>query len=95
MLTVLEGNEQTNGRYSGRKERTLVMLRKVAIDPQTFGGKLRIFRKRYDLQRKEFARLVGCSVRSIDRWERNLSSPMGIYKSRIKAVLLDLSMNKK
>jgi DNA-binding XRE family transcriptional regulator len=44
-------------------------------------------RKKLGLSRSDLARLIGCSSRSIDRWEVGETEPQGIYINKLKEVL--------
>jgi transcriptional regulator with XRE-family HTH domain len=48
-------------------------------------------RKKLGLSRSALASLVGCSSRSIDRWETGETEPRGIYVNKLEEILLGTS----
>jgi transcriptional regulator with XRE-family HTH domain len=55
-----------------------------------FGMKLRLFRNREKITQEKFCEVVGCTPRTLYRWEKGQSFPMEVYRPKILEALPDL-----
>jgi len=60
----------------------------------SFGKKIKIFRQQHKVTRQHFSELVGCTLRTLDRWEASDSIPSPIYKSKVNSVILKIGIER-
>lgn len=54
---------------------------------QRFGRRLRLLRNKSKITQEKFCETVGCTTRTLYRWEQGLAYPMEVYRPLVKKVL--------
>jgi transcriptional regulator with XRE-family HTH domain len=53
----------------------------------TIAARLRAYRSRHDITQEELARRLGCTARTVRRWEEGDASPTGLYKQAVERLI--------
>jgi transcriptional regulator with XRE-family HTH domain len=55
--------------------------------PNTIAARLRAYRSLHDITQEELARRLGCTARTVRRWEEGDASPTGLYKQAVERLI--------
>jgi DNA-binding XRE family transcriptional regulator len=53
----------------------------------TTAARLRAYRSRHAITQEELARRLGCTARTVRRWEEGDASPTGLYKQAVERLI--------
>jgi transcriptional regulator with XRE-family HTH domain len=53
----------------------------------TIAARLRAYRSRHAITQEELARRLGCTARTVRRWEEGDASPTGLYKQAVERLI--------